>query len=280
MTAQNYLTVSVNVICCCVALLTVSRCFAQQSPDSQRKSIVLRTLQQILSTGNNSLLSAQETDAILPVGEAFNLFQSYGLLAFNVNVAPLILVSSPNSRAIGNGSPAQPFTLPLFQMTTHPVLDQKLYTPEIRRPHMNVARSNFCFIEKKKVKFRPFNRPADEEMLRVLVRANVIHSTLQFSASFQEGTNSWWRWWIVPFDSTCVGIPKLWWSDFCPDSPLTDCRNPGGHLQPVSTVFPARKIFKSFYSNDIFYWRHLRQTKPQPGRSTSFPEFTAFQPLT
>lgn len=136
MTQIKSLNLLVNVICCCVVLA--------QSSDSQRKSIVLRTLQQILSTGNNSLLSVQESDAILPVGEAFNLFQSYGLLAFNINVAPLILVSTPNSRAIGNGSPAtQPFTLPLFQMTTHPVLDQKLYTPEIKRPHMNIARSNF-----------------------------------------------------------------------------------------------------------------------------------------
>jgi hypothetical protein len=148
--SHHYLTTLVNVIGCCVAFLTVTQCFAQQTTaDSQRKSIVLRTLQQILSTGNHSMLSVQETDAILPVGEAFNLFQSYGLLAFNVNVAPLILVSTPNSRAIGNGSPTpSPFTLPLFQMTTHPVLDQKLYTPEIRRPHMNIARSkNFCFIE-------------------------------------------------------------------------------------------------------------------------------------
>jgi hypothetical protein len=158
--SHHYLTTLVNVIGCCVAFLTVTQCFAQQTTaDSQRKSIVLRTLQQILSTGNHSMLSVQETDAILPVGEAFNLFQSYGLLAFNVNVAPLILVSTPNSRAIGNGSPTpSPFTLPLFQMTTHPVLDQKLYTPEIRRPHMNIARSNFCFT----LKFRSLflcNRP-------------------------------------------------------------------------------------------------------------------------
>lgn len=144
MTQIKSLNLLVNVIRCCVVLATVADCLFAQSSDSQRKSIVLRTLQQILSTGNNSLLSVQESDAILPVGEAFNLFQSYGLLAFNINVAPLILVSTPNSRAIGNGSPAtQPFTLPLFQMTTHPVLDQKLYTPEIKRPHMNIARSNF-----------------------------------------------------------------------------------------------------------------------------------------
>ena len=143
MTQNKICNLLVNVICCCVVFATVADCFAQSS-DSQRKSIVLRTLQQILSTGNNSLLSVQESDAVLPVGEAFNLFQSYGFLAFNINVAPLILVSTPNSRAIGNGSPAtQPFTLPLFQMTTHPVLDQKLYTPEIKRPHMNIARSNF-----------------------------------------------------------------------------------------------------------------------------------------
>jgi hypothetical protein len=139
-------------------------------------------LQQILSTDNHSLLSVQETDAILPVGEAFNLFQSYGLLAFNVNVAPLILVSAPNSRAIGNGSPTQPFTLPLFQMTTHPVLDQKLYTPEIKRPHMNLARSNFYFLESFILCCRP--------PMKKNLRANVIHSTLQLLASFQEGTNS------------------------------------------------------------------------------------------
>lgn len=146
MTKRNHIIgiILVNVICCFVAFLTAVDCLPQQ-PNSRRKAIVLRSLQQVSSSANNSLLNGHDTDAILPVGEAFNLFQSYGLLAFNINVAPLILVSAPNSRAIANanGSPTQPFSLPLFQMTTHPVLDQKLYTTENSRPHMNNARSNF-----------------------------------------------------------------------------------------------------------------------------------------
>lgn len=139
-------TILVNMMCFCVVFVTMVDCLPQQ-PNAQRKTIILRSLQQVSSSANNSLLTAQETDAILPVGEAFNLFQSYGLLAFNINVAPLILVSAPNSRAIANanGSPTQPFSLPLFQMTTHPVLDQKLYTPENSRPHMNNARLNFYY---------------------------------------------------------------------------------------------------------------------------------------
>ncbi|KAI9563300.1 hypothetical protein GHT06_010758 [Daphnia sinensis] len=150
MTKLNHLIgiILVNVICSFVAFVTVVDCLPQQL-NSQRKAIVLRSLQQVSSSGNNSLLNGHDTDAILPVGEAFNLFQSYGLLAFNINVAPLILVSAPSSRAIANanGSPTQPFSLPLFQMTTHPVLDQKLYTPENSRPHMNNARGHQQLME-------------------------------------------------------------------------------------------------------------------------------------
>ncbi|KAK4025857.1 hypothetical protein OUZ56_014901 [Daphnia magna] len=150
MTKRNHIIgiILVNVICCFVAFLTAVDCLPQQ-PNSRRKAIVLRSLQQVSSSANNSLLNGHDTDAILPVGEAFNLFQSYGLLAFNINVAPLILVSAPSSRAIANanGSPTQPFSLPLFQMTTHPVLDQKLYIPENSRPHMNNARGHQQLME-------------------------------------------------------------------------------------------------------------------------------------
>ena len=116
------------VICCWTALVTLGHCASQSR----------RAIDAAISPNNS--LQVQENGAVLPVGEAFNLFQNYGLLAFNINVAPLILVS-PTSRA--SNSSAQPYQLPLFQMTTHPVLDGKMFNAEIKRQQVNNPRSIF-----------------------------------------------------------------------------------------------------------------------------------------
>lgn len=135
----------VNVIYCWAALFTLIDCVP---PQQQSSSLIRRAIDSGgLNLGLNGNLSQRQVDAgaILPVGEAFNLFQSYGLLAFNINVVPLVLLPT-SSRSYNNGSTSsQPYKQPLFQMTTHPVLDRKLYFPEIKRQQVNNPRSIFNF---------------------------------------------------------------------------------------------------------------------------------------
>lgn len=128
----------VNVICCLATLFTLIDCVPQSG------SLIRRAIDSSGHLGLNGNSSQRQLDAgaILPVGEAFNLFQSYGLLAFNINVVPLVLLPT-SSRSHNSTSQQQPYKQPLFQMTTHPVLDRKLYFPEIKRQQVNNPRSIF-----------------------------------------------------------------------------------------------------------------------------------------
>ena len=71
------------VVCCWAAL---SHCATQNNR---------RAIDNILSAtsngGNQTASVQQRQEAVLPVGEAFNLFQSYGLLAFNINVGMVVM---------------------------------------------------------------------------------------------------------------------------------------------------------------------------------------------
>lgn len=205
----------VNVICCWAAFLTVANC----EPRNNNRRAIDRLIS-VTSSGNVSS-QRQDAGAVLPVGEAFNLFQSYGLLAFNINVAPLVLLPARPH----NGS-MQPYQMPLFQMITHPVLDRRMYTPEIKRHQVNNPRSIFkstwWFLHKRKISF---------------------NSAIIIWHSFQEGSK---RSWNVRSDSIFVPMWRHWWLDSFTGSPSTDCRNLGGLLQLLgrNTFYPEFTVFQ------------------------------------
>ena len=121
-----------NVVRCWM-MTTLLAAFVLCDPHSRRA--IDSNVATFAPTNNQS--SSLDSAAVLPVGEAFNVFQSYGLLAFNINVAPLILL--PTSRAHLNNGSFQPY--PLFQLITHPVLDRRLFTVDIKRQPNNNPRS-------------------------------------------------------------------------------------------------------------------------------------------
>lgn len=192
-------------------LLTVSvDCATTQQSNNLRRAID----NSIVST-NNNVSQQRQTDAssILPVGEAFNLFQSYGLLAFNINVVPLVLLPTSNSRSYDGTSPT--YRHPLFQMTTHPILDRKLYTAEIKRHQVNNPRSILKFysfelkiwdfrVGKKKTLFQLCNSIGivSRVQQQVMERSVRLHLCPSMEALMTR----------LLFGFTVDGLQKPWWA--------------------------------------------------------------------
>lgn len=72
------------------------------------------------SGGDHQCNTSGKDAAVLPLGQAFNIFNGYGFLAFSIHVAPI-------------SSPVTQNDTSLFQMATHPVLVVKQFHGEVKR---------------------------------------------------------------------------------------------------------------------------------------------------